>query len=388
MMARERLVETRLTAPRWPGGRTEAHVRENAIRSKRRDFCLYRPAAKRLCRYLANALIVVLVATAGAAPGLGDSALGRYPERVYVPNTKANTLQIIDPKTFEIIATHKTDKMPHHVTPSWDLSALYVNNTVGNSLTVLDPATGNVTGRIPVDDPYNLYFTPDGRYAVVVAERMKQLHFRDRKSWKMVKSVPIPQAGANHLAFSRGGAYLVVSTEFSGWLIKVDLTRLEVAAEMEVGGEPVDVVRPAGQNLMFVANEAKGGVHVIDPDKWENLGFIATGKDAHGILPSIDRKRLFVSNRLAGTMSVIDVATRKVTETWKTGGSPDMGQLSPDGKQIWISNRYHNDVRVIDTTTGKVIKKIPTDAGPHGLTYFPNSRAAYSVGHNGVYVED
>ena len=203
-----------------------------------------------------------------------------------------------------------------------------------------------------------------------------------------MKKVSIPQPGANHLAFSQDGSYLVISTEFSGWLIKVDLNKLKVVEEMKVGGEPVDVVRPPHQNIMWVANEALGGVHIIDPDKWQNLGFIKTGKDAHGIHLSFDRKQIFVSNRLAGTISVIDLATRKLVDTWKTGGSPDMGQLSPDGKQLWISSRYHGDVRVIDTSNGKVLKIIKTDGGPHGLTYFPSSRFSISLGHNGVYKED
>jgi len=43
---------------------------------------------------------------------------------------------------------------------------------------------------------------------------------------------------------------------------------------------------------------------------------------------------------------------------------------------------------VIDTTTGEVIRSIRTNPGPHGLTYFPTSKAAHNVGHNGIYVED
>jgi YVTN family beta-propeller protein len=319
---------------------------------------------------------------------IGKSALGHYPERVYVPNTIANTVHVIDPKTFQIIATYPTSKEPHHVTPSWDLTRLYVNNTKGNSLTVIDPSTAKVVGEIPVLDPYNLYFTPDGKYAIVVAERYRRLDFRDPKTWTLVKSVPIPQPGVDHLAFSRDGSYLVASTEYSGWLVKVDLARLEVVATMQVGGLPIDVVRVPGSHLMYVANQKKHGVHVIDPELWKEIAFIPTGKGTHGILMSHDRKSLYVSNRLGGSISIIDVASRKVVREWKIGGSPDMGQLSPDGKQFWITGRYHGEVAVIDTTTGEVIRSIRTNPGPHGLTYFPTSKAAHNVGHNGIYVED
>jgi YVTN family beta-propeller protein len=316
------------------------------------------------------------------------SPLGHYPERVYVPNTVANTVQVIDPKTFRVIATYKTSTEPHHITPSWDLTRLYVNNTKGNSLTVIDPSTGKIVGVVPVLDPYNLYFTPDGKYAIVVAERYQRLDFRDPNNWTLIKSVSIPQPGVDHMAFSRDGSYLVTSTEYSGTLVKIDLVKLEVAATMNVGGLPIDVVRVPGSNLMYVANQKKNGVHVVDPDQWKEIAFIPTGKGTHGILLSHDHKSLYVSNRLGGSISIIDVATRKVVNEWKIGGSPDMGQLSPDGKQFWITGRYHGEVAVIDTMSGKVIRSIHTDEGPHGLTYFPNSTAAHSLGHNGIYTED
>jgi DNA-binding beta-propeller fold protein YncE len=83
-------------------------------------------------------------------------------------------------------------------------------------------------------------------------------------------------------------------------------------------------------------------------------------------------------SRLAGTTSRSVVAISSVVDA----------QLSPDGKQFWITGRYHGEVAVIDTTIGESIRSIRTDPGPHGLTYFPTSKAAHSVGHNGIYVED
>lgn len=334
--------------------------------------------------FLAGPVSVVPASGAEA----GKSALGRYPERVYVPTAAANKLHVIDPKTFTIVATYDVGQEPHHVTPSWDLTRLYVTNTGGNTLSEIDPQTGEITRTIPVTDPYNLYFTPDGKMAIVVAERFKRLDFRDPKTWKLIKSAHVEWPGVDHLAFSRDGSYLVASCEWSGRIVKVDLRKLELVANMALGKLPIDVVRPPRQNLVFIADQGVHGVFVVDPDAWKMIEFIPTGRGAHGILLSHDEGKLYVSNRLEGSISVLDIATRKVVAKWKTGGSPDMGQLSPDGRQIWISSRYHSAVLVIDTTTGQVLARIPTDREPHGLTYFPNSRGTRSVGHNGVYLLD
>lgn len=347
-----------------------------------------------------QATATALDAKFGSPPAIslqGESALGKYPELVYVPNTLSNSVHVIDPFKYEIIATYPTDAIPHHVTPSWDLTELYVLNTGGNSLLVMDPATGQPKETIPVIDPYNLYFTPDGENAIIVAERLRRLDIADPDTWEVHTQVSVPWPGVDHLAFSRDGSYLVTSTEFSGRIVKVDTQSWEVVGEpLAVGGEPIDVVRLPRSNTMLVANQGieHGGIHVVDGDTWEVIDWIPTGLGTHGIMLTHDQTRLYVSNRGratgTGSITVLDAETLEITDTWTLPGSasPDMGQLNPDGSEFWIAGRYDNEVYVIDTTDGSLIARIPTDAGPHGLTYFPSSPMPHSVGHNGVYMID
>jgi len=96
-----------------------------------------------------------------------------------VPNSLSNTVDEIDPRTYRIVRHFPVGLLPQHVTPSHDLKTLWVDNDFGNSLTPLDPRTGKPGRPIPVDDPYNLYFTLDGAYAIVVAEQRQRLDFRD-----------------------------------------------------------------------------------------------------------------------------------------------------------------------------------------------------------------
>ncbi|MEA2843900.1 MAG: hypothetical protein QOJ69_1571 [Actinomycetota bacterium] len=316
-------------------------------------------------------------------PGL-SAAVADIPVRVYVPNSGARTVSIIDPATLEVVDTLPVGKVPHHITPSWDLSKLYVNNTEGDSLSVIDPRTGKVSDTIPVVDPYNLYFTPDGKKAIVVAERFQRLDFYDIGSWQLVKSLSVPWAGVDHADFTLDGRYFLASTEFSGQVVKVDTETMEIVGRATVGSLPIDVKSSPDGSVFYVSNQGRHGVSIVDPTSMEEIGFLPTGKGAHGLNVSRDAKLMYVSNRLGGSISVIDLATRQVAATWQVGGSPDMLQVSADGKQLWASNRYHGSVSVIDTATGTVIKTIATGAGAHGLTLFPQP-GRYSIGHNGVY---
>ena len=85
-----------------------------------------------------------------------------------------------------MIGTYHSGLNPQHVVPGYDLRTLYVTNDLGNSLTPINPRTGRPAGRnIAVDDPYNMYFTPDGRYAIVVAETRQNLDFRDPRTFAL-----------------------------------------------------------------------------------------------------------------------------------------------------------------------------------------------------------
>jgi YVTN family beta-propeller protein len=323
------------------------------------------------------------VYAAATSTGLNAAVRG-FPERVYVPNSGSGTVDVIDPATFKVVGHYPVGAVPHHVTPAWDMKSLYVDNTNSNSLTQIDPRTGKPERTIGVIDPYNLYFTPNGKRAIVVAERYGRLDFRDPHSWKLIKSVPIPWPGIDHLDFSSNGHYLIASTEYSGRVVKVDTQSMRLTGALDAGGQPVDVKLAPDGSVFYVANQGRGGVSVIDPKKMKEVAFLPTGAGAHGLAISRDARSLYVSNRIAGTISVIDLARRKVTHTWQIGGSPDMLQVSPDGHQLWASGRYDSSVYVVDTRTGRLLHSIHVGTEPHGLAYFPQP-GRFSIGHNGVY---
>jgi YVTN family beta-propeller protein len=331
-----------------------------------------------------------------------SAALANVPVRVYVPNVKSHEVHVIDPVTMTVVDRYKVGRNPQHVVPSWDLKTLWVtNNAEGRTdgtLTPIDPMTGKPGKEIAVDDPYNMYFTPDGKSAVVVAEALKRLDFRDPQTLALQGSVSAPKCGGiNHGDYSIDGKYLIMTCEYASRMVKIDWRARAVLGYLTLPdrGIPQDVrVSPDGSTF-YVADLRAGGVHLIDGAAFKLTGFIKTGVGTHGLYPSRDGTKLYVTNRGfsqiggkrgggKGSISVIDFATRKVVATWTLpgAGSPDMGNLSIDGKHLWLSGRYDRVVYVIDTTTGEVIKTIPVGHEPHGLTVWPQP-GRYSLGHTG-----
>jgi len=327
-----------------------------------------------------------------SAAGMLSSVVKNFPARVYVPNSKSDTVDIIDPSTYKIIGHFALPKHtkgllePQHVVPSWDLKKLWVAQDLGDQLTMIDPATGQQGETIHVDDPYNMYYTPDGKYAIVMAEREKRLDFRDAQTMQVVNRVPVNCRGVNHADFSIDGRYMIATCEFSSEIIKVDVAAQKILGhlQLEPKGMPQDCrISPDGK-VFYIADMEANGVHVIDGESFKQVEFLHTGKGAHGIYFSRDAKYMYVSNRDEGSISLVDVATRKIASRWviPNGGSPDMGDVSADGKKLWLSGRHDSEVYVFDTSNGSLLARIKVGEQPHGLCVYPQP-GRYSLGHTG-----
>jgi len=344
-------------------------------------------------------------------------------QRVYVPNLRSNDVSVIDPQTLKVVDRFKVGRSPQHIVPSWDLRTLWVANNAergsDGSLTPIDPRTGKPGKAIQVDDPYKLYFSPDGRSAIVVAEAKRRLDFRDPKTLALQYSIEVPNCGGiNHGDFSIDGRYAIFTCEFAGTVAKIDLVNKSVIGYVKLTvpktrfkdtvkspnpleteictvskGMPQDIRISPNGTLFYVADMATDGIHIIDGESLKELDFVATGVAPHGIYPSRDGKLLFVANRGShaihgkrkgpGSVTVIDFASNKIVANWPVpgGGSPDMGNVSNDGKWLWLSGRFDDAVYRFDTSTGKV-DQIKVGQEPHGLTVWPQP-GRYSLGHTG-----
>jgi DNA-binding beta-propeller fold protein YncE len=362
------------------------------------------------------------------AAGKLQAAVASDLPRIYVPNLRGHDVHVIDPATMKVVDRFKVGYSPQHIVPSWDMKTLWVTNNAerrtDGSLTPIDPKTGKAGAAIDVDNPYNLYFSPDGKSAIVVAEARKRLDFRDPTTMALQAELPVPGCrGVNHADFSIDGKYAIFTCEFDGTLVKIDMVQRQVlgylklsmpetrfkAGKLQPGqvwepgetelctvkkGMPQDIrISPDGKRF-YIADMHADGVHIVDGESFTKVGFIATGLGTHGLYPSRDGKQLYVANRGSheihgarngnGSVAVIDFASDKVVARWGIpgGGSPDMGNISADGRYLWLAARYDDVVYRFDTANNGQVQQVKVGAEPHGLTVWPIP-GRYSLGHTG-----
>jgi DNA-binding beta-propeller fold protein YncE len=321
---------------------------------------------------------------AWTGPDMLSAAARHLPARVYVPNARRHAIDVIDQRSHRVIGHVPVGSAPRHVVPSWDLRTLWVVNAAGGGLVPIDPRTGRRGRAVPVADPYDLYFTPDGRTALVMAARPGRVDFRDPRTMRLRGSVRVPCRGVGRADFSATGAFLVASCELSGQLVRIDPRRGRVTGvlPLRTHARPQDVRLSPDGAVFYVADLASNGVWLIDAARFRKIGFIRTGPGARGLHPSRDAEVLYVTG--TGTLSLIDFGTRRVVRQWRLPGVPDMGGVSADGKVLWLSGRRDGTVYAISTETGRLIRTVAVGGALYGLSVYPQP-GRYSLGHTGTF---
>lgn len=315
----------------------------------------------------------------------------RYPKYAYVPHNRSGDVWVIDQRTHAVIRRCSVGIEIQHVVPSYDMTQLYATDDVGNKIRVIDPATGRCGRTIAVIDPYNMYFTPDGRFAISVAEQRRQLIWYNPVTWRIHDITSIPQcAGVDHADFSSDGRTAVFTCEFAGAVVVVDVATHKFVRKVPMPVVntmmgPQDIKLAPDGSVYYIADSDSNGIWILNGAATKVIRHIPTGKGAHGLYLSRNATELYVTNRLESSISVLDAYTGRIRTKWVLpgGGSPDMGNVSADGSRLWVSGRYDDAVYVIDTRTGHLITKIPVGSGPHGLALMPLP-GRYSLGHTGI----
>lgn len=256
---------------------------------------------------------------------------------------------------------------PHHLIRSADGSKVFLASTLTNELLELDAATGE-RRRVITDiiDPYQLGFSPDGKWFVTAAYRLDHVDIYTASDFKLAKRIFI-ESLPSHLAFDGDSCTVFVTIQQTGRLIAIDLKTQTVKWNVAVGISPAGVVMLPDDRRLLVGLTGENGIVVVDPSDGRLTGRLRTGRGAHNFWPQGDGRHYFLTNRLDGTVSRIDTHEMRVTHQIRVPGGPDCIDMTPDGKELWVTQRFLRRVAVVDLTLMQMVASIPVGKSPHGV---------------------
>jgi DNA-binding beta-propeller fold protein YncE len=319
---------------------------------------------------------------AATGPGMLAPTARGLPPRLYVPN--GPYIDVLDPAGLRLVGRFHTGATAAGVAPSWDLRRLWATDRVNGLLVPLGPRSGRRGRAVGVTAPTRLYFSPDGRDALVLARRPDRIDLRDPRTMAPRASAPLPCA-AGHADFTPDGASLVATCTAAGLLARVDLAGRAVTGTVRLpdGARPGDLRLSPDGSAFYVADARRGGVWLVDARRFALVGFVRTGHGARGLAISRDAHRLFVVG--GGAVTTVEFGSRRVTARWPLpgGGSPAPGGVSSDGTALWLADPA-GLVYAVSTRTGRVVQSVRVGGRPAGLCVHPQP-GRYSLGGTGLY---
>jgi YVTN family beta-propeller protein len=296
---------------------------------------------------------------------------------LYVTNTKSDSISVIDTGTFDVVATIPLGRgKPNRVMFHPDGRTAWVVYDKSHDLGVVDAETRKLVRRVKIGgNPYNLNFTPDGRYLLVLDwagdTSTDEVIFYDLQAQKVDGRVEVSTWPA-HSVLSRDGRLLYVSGETAGDLTVIDVARREVVARhVHGGGDAMGLALTADGRFLYAATGENKSILKIDTATHKPVSTIALPGVVHEATLTLDGRFLYTTLRKANRVVVVDTATERIVATIPQKAYPDLVTMEPTGRYALVTNRYADLVSVIDLTTHSQVRVIPVGKAPHGMALRP-----------------
>ena len=304
---------------------------------------------------------------AALALGLGASLAARA-DQVIVLNSEEASYSVLSRGMRAETQRLPLGREPHHLVTTPDGKEVLIASTVTNELVVLDSKSGE-RKRVVRDivDPYQLGFSPDGKWFVSAAYRLDHVDiYRYDGNFKLASRTFIDGL-PSHLAFDNDSQTVFVTLQQSARVAAFDLKTQLVKWNTVVGKAPAGVVMLPDNKRLLVALTGEDSVVTVDAVTGSTIGRLQTGKGAHNFWPKGDGRHWFLSNRVEGTVSLLDTQEMKVVASVRVPGGPDCMDITPDGKELWVTQRFLRRIAIVDLATLKVTGSIPVGKSPHGV---------------------
>jgi YVTN family beta-propeller protein len=293
---------------------------------------------------------------------------------LYVTNTHSGTISVIDTTRDEVVATIPLGGgVPNRIVLTPDGKEAWAIHDKSRMISIVDVAARKVLRKVKIGEwPYNLTFTPDGRYCWVLdwGDVSKLLIYDIQKS-ALDGEIEVSTWPA-HGIFSRDGKLFWVTSETAGNVAVVDVPQRKILEVLPSSGDAMGLALTADGQFVYVANGEDRTISKVDARAHR---IVATGKVKgvnHDVVLTPDGRFLYVTMRKANRIAVLRAEDLEIVTEIPQPGYPDLVVMVND--RAYVSNRQANVVTVIGLSDHREIRRIPVGKGPHGMALSPAPR--------------
>ena len=265
---------------------------------------------------------------------------------------KGGVVYRLDPVTLEVTQAIHNDLKPFGATINNTTQTLWFGNTVNSAVTAIDAKTGEVKGRLVLDDrkrteevrplqPRELV-ADDATNTVYISGIGKEsvIWVVDGGNIKLKTAIQNTGKMSTGLALDSEGKRLY-TTNADGELITIDTADNKILSRKKLlddGKEHffINISLDTARQRAFITDSKAAEVLVVDTRNGNILAKVAA-PESLAVLFNPARNEAYVTHRQAGKVSVIDAKSYKVVKTFDTPTHPNSLALSADGKTLYVS---------------------------------------------------
>ena len=284
---------------------------------------------------------------------------------------KGGVVYRLDPVTLEVTQAIHNDLKPFGATINNTTQTLWFGNTVNSAVTAIDAKTGEVKGRLVLDDrkrteevrplqPRELV-ADDTTNTVYISGIGKEsvIWVVDGENIKLKTAIQNTGKMSTGLALDSKGKRLY-TTNADGELITIDTTDNKILSRKKLlddGKEHffINISLDTTNQRAFITNSKAAEVLVVDTRNGNILAKVAA-PESLAVLFNPARNEAYVTHRQAGKVSVIDAKSYKVVKTFDTPTHPNSLALSADGKTLYVSVKQKSTKQQEATQPDDVIR--------------------------------
>lgn len=283
---------------------------------------------------------------------------------------KGGVVYRLDPVTLEVTQAIHNDLKPFGATINNTTQTLWFGNTVNSAVTAIDAKTGEVKGRLVLDDrkrteevrplqPRELV-ADDATNTVYISGIGKEsvIWVVDGENIKLKTAIQNTGKMSTGLALDSKGKRLY-TTNADGELITIDTADNKILSRKKLlddGKEHfINISLDTTRQRAFITDSKAAEVLVVDTRNGNILAKVAA-PESLAVLFNPARNEAYVTHRQAGKVSVIDAKSYKVVKTFDTPTHPNSLALSADGKTLYVSVKQKSTKQQEATQPDDVIR--------------------------------
>ncbi|HAW1879299.1 TPA: YncE family protein [Escherichia coli] len=284
---------------------------------------------------------------------------------------KGGVVYRLDPVTLEVTQAIHNDLKPFGATINNTTQTLWFGNTVNSAVTAIDAKTGEVKGRLVLDDrkhteevrPLQLreLVADDATNTVYISGIGKEsvIWVVDGGNIKLKTAIQNTGKMSTGLALDSEGKRLY-TTNADGELITIDTADNKILSRKKLlddGKEHffINISLDTARQRAFITDSKAAEVLVVDTRNGNILAKVAA-PESLAVLFNPARNEAYVTHRQAGKVSVIDAKSYKVVKTFDTPTHPNSLALSADGKTLYVSVKQKSTKQQEATQPDDVIR--------------------------------